>query len=494
MFEIKPGYREFCALAKKGNIIPVYAEVMADVLTPVSAYMNISKKQKYAFMLESVVGGERAARYSFLGMDPYAIFRSKGREYEFNGEKFQGDPLSAIDKIFKNFKVAGGEELPPFIGGGVGYFGYDVIRHIENIPETAVDDLGFPDIIFMMIDKLLIFDHLKHKIKIVCCARLDDEKKSLKDTYKSVCDSIEEIFTILRAPVKMPSATATQGKKRSPVKFTTNMTKKQYVKMIEAAKEHIRAGDIFQVVLGQRFSAKVDFPPMDIYRMLRSLNPSPYMFFLEMDEVKLIGASPEILVTLRDGEAVVRPIAGTRPRPADRTKEKAVIEDLLADEKERAEHIMLVDLGRNDLGRIAEPGTVEVTDLMSIEKYSHVIHIVSNVTSRLKKGNSPMDVLRATFPAGTVSGAPKVRAMEIIDEFEPTSRGPYAGTSGYMSFTGHMDLCITIRTVFMKDGVAHIQAGGGIVADSVPENEYEESLNKARAMRLAIQYASEGVL
>jgi len=489
---VQPGFREFSALAEKGNIIPIYAEVLADLLTPVSAYLNISKGEKYSFLLESVVGGEHTARYSFLGARPYSTFSSKGGEYETGGVKRRGDPLKALDETFKGFKVAGAENLPPFIGGGVGFFGYDIIRHIENIPANAKDDLGFPDIVFMMMDSLLIFDHLKHNIKIVCCAR-PDRGGTLRGIYRDAVDRIHKLYADLRSSHFIKEGIDLTSRRKKPAGFSSNMQKHEYLKMVEKAKEYIRAGDIFQVVLAQRFSAEIDVPPFDIYRVLRSVNPSPYMFYLNMDDIKLIGASPEILVTLRDREAVVRPIAGTRPRPADPAAEDAVIEDLLSDEKELAEHIMLVDLGRNDLGRIAEPGTVEVDKLKTIEKYSHVIHIVSNVRSRLKKGRSPIDVLRATFPAGTVSGAPKVRAMEIIDELEPTMRGPYAGASGYLSFTGQLDLCITIRTVFMKGKTAHIQAGGGIVADSKPENEYQESLNKAKAMKLAIEYASEGV-
>jgi len=493
MLLVQPGFSEFAKLARRGNIIPVYAEVLADLLTPVSAYLNISRKEKYSFLLESVVGGEHTARYSFLGVSPYSVFSSKGNKYTIDGEEHEGDPLKAIDGIFKNFKVAGADALPPFIGGGVGYFGYDIVRHIEDLPADAQDDLDFPDILFMLCDSILIFDHLKHVIKIVCCIRMDDGG-TLKGLYRDAVERIQGLYEKLRSSSFIEEGMDLTQRRKKPVKFRANMKKEEYKEMVRKGKKYIRAGDIFQVVLAQRFSAKVDVPPFDIYRVLRSLNPSPYMFYLNLDEIKLVGASPEILVTLRDREVVVRPIAGTRPRPADPAQEDAVIEDLLSDEKERAEHIMLVDLGRNDVGRIAEPGKVQVDDLMVIEKYSHVIHIVSNVKGRLKRGRSPMDVLRATFPAGTVSGAPKVRAMEIIDELEPTRRGPYAGASGYLSFTGQLDTCITIRTVFMKDGVAHIQAGGGIVADSKPENEYQESINKARAMRLAIEYASEGVL
>ena len=489
--KIEPDYAQFCRLAAKGNIVPVYAETMADVLTPVSAYINIAKGKKYSFLLESVVGGDRIARYSFLGISPYSVFKSKGDKYEIDGVSYQGDPLKAIDRIFQRFKVAGAEGLPPFIGGGVGFFGYDIIRHIENLPLHAKDDLGFPDISFMFTDSILIFDHLKHKIKIVCCARIE-KGRSLRESYQEAQARIETLYNELWSARFMKPSPA-PAKKPKPVRFTTNMTKEQFKKNVKTAKEHIKAGDIFQVVLSQRFSTKTETPPFDIYRELRSVNPSPYMFYLQLDDITLIGASPEALVTVRGRDITVRPIAGTRPRPADPAREDSVVAGLLADEKERAEHIMLVDLGRNDLGRVAEPGTVKVTDLMTIEKYSHVIHIVSNVTGKLRKGRNAVDTLRACFPAGTVSGAPKVRAMEIIEKLEPTRRGPYAGAIGYLSFTGFFDTCITIRTIFMKDGEAHVQAGGGIVADSVPEREYMESVNKAKALRIAIERAAEGI-
>ncbi len=490
---VQPDFAKFRALAKKGNIVPVWSESLADLLTPVSAYMRISRGRKYSFLLESVVGGERAARYSFLGVSPYSVFKSKGDTYEVDGAKHKGDPLAAIERIFSRFKVAGAESLPPFIGGGVGFFGYDVVRHVEDLPMKAKDDLGFPDVCFMFTDSILIFDHLKHKVKIVCCARIE-EGRSLRETYDETVARINNLHKELFDDAPKRAKTPETARRKGGARFKANMTPEQYKKMVKIAKEHIRAGDIFQVVLSQRFSAKVGAPPLDIYRALRSLNPSPYMFFLHLDDITLIGASPEILATVRDRVVTYRPIAGTRPRPADPAREQAVIEDLLSDEKERAEHIMLVDLGRNDVGRVAAPGTVKVTSLMEIEKYSHVIHIVSNVEGKLARGKNAVDALRACFPAGTVSGAPKVRAMEIIEELEPTRRGPYAGAIGYLSFTGFFDTCITIRTVFMKDGVAHIQAGGGIVADSSPEGEYQESVNKAKALRLAIEAAEGGEL
>lgn len=490
--KVSPTYAQFEKLAKQGNIIPVHAEVMADLMTPMTAYMNVSRDSRYAFLLESVEGGERAARYSFIGTDPFAVFRSRDDRYDWNGEKGQGDPLEELRRRFKGYKVVGAEGLPPFIGGAVGYFSYDTVRHIEWLPKTTRDDLEVPDITLMMTDSLLIFDHLRHSIIILCCARVDGHT-GLKRLYSDAVDKIHALYGSLRSThfleVAMRGAPSIK-----PVKFSSNMHQKQFEEMVRAGKEYIRAGDIFQVVLSQRLSAPVTAQPLDVYRALRSLNPSPYMFYLHLDDMNLIGASPEVLVTLRGSDVTVRPIAGTRPRPADRSKEDAVIKDLLADEKECAEHIMLVDLGRNDVGRIAAPGTVSVTDLKTIEKYSHVIHIVSNVQGKLARGRDAIDVLRACFPAGTVSGAPKVRAMEIIEELEPTRRGPYAGAVGYLSYSGMLDTCITIRTIMMKDKVAYVQIGAGIVADSVPETEYQETLSKGRALTAAIERASGGLV
>ncbi len=491
--KIKPDYGQFCRLARKGNIVPVYAEVLADLLTPVSAYINLAKGKKYSFLLESVEGGERIARYSFIGVDPYSVFKSRGDSYEIDGTKYSGDPLAAIDRIFRSFKVADTGGLPPFFGGGVGYFGYDIVRHIEELPDNTKDDLDMPDMNFMFADSILIFDHVAHTIKIVCCERIE-EGRSLRESYNEAVQRIEGLRNDLFSARFMKGGKKEPAKKKKPVRFKANMSPARFRKMVSDAIEYIKAGDIFQVVLSQRFSAKVEVPPFDIYRKLRSVNPSPYMFYLQLGDLSLVGASPEVLVTVRGREVVVRPIAGTRPRPSDPARDEAVVEDLLADEKERAEHIMLVDLGRNDVGRVSEPGTVRVDELMTIEKYSHVIHIVSNVVGKLKRGSNAVHALRACFPAGTVSGAPKVRAMEIIDELEPTRRGPYAGAIGYLGFTGFFDTCITIRTIFVKNGVAHIQVGAGIVADSKPDYEYKETLNKAKAMMLAVESASEGIL
>ena len=489
---ITPDFKQFQALAGKGNVIPVHTEVLADLLTPVSAYMNISADADHAFLLESVEGGERAARYSFLGVNPRSVFKSKDGTYDLDGATAQGDPFDALRDMFSGLKVAGAEGLPPFIGGAVGYMGYDVVRHIEDLPVDTVDDLNLPDIHLMITDAILIFDHVKHKIKIVCCARVDG-KTSPRAAYNRAVRTIRDLKDRLRTPHFLVEAARTTSHRKQSVNFEANMDKKTFESMVRTAKKYIRAGDIFQVVLSQRLSTKLNVPPFHVYRALRSLNPSPYMFYLKLGETVLVGASPEILVTVRGGEVTVRPIAGTRPRPPDPAAEQAVIDDLLADEKERAEHIMLVDLGRNDIGRVCTPGTVRVDDLMYIERYSHVIHIVSNVIGRLKKGGDAIDTLKACFPAGTVSGAPKVRAMEIIEELEPTRRGPYAGAVGYLSYSGDIDTCITIRTVTITGGRAYVQVGAGIVADSQPAREFKETISKARAMTTALETAAGGL-
>jgi len=490
--QIYPDFKTFEKLAARGNVIPVHTEVLADLLTPVSAYMNMAADGGHSFLLESVEGGERAARYSFLGVNPRAIFKSKDGAYEIGGAAEQGDPFEALRREFKDLKVAGAEGLPPFIGGAVGYMGYDVVRHIEALPGAPKDDLRLPDMCLMFTDAILIFDHVKHKIKIVCCARLDG-KSSLRSAYNRAVRTIGELHGRLRTPHFLVEDARPRRTAAAPVKFRSNVSKQQFEAMVRAAKKYIRAGDIFQVVLSQRMSAKLAVPPFDVYRALRSLNPSPYMFFLNLGELNLVGASPEILVTMRDRKVTVRPIAGTRPRPEDPAREQAVIDDLLADEKERAEHVMLVDLGRNDIGRVAVPGTVSVDNLMDIERYSHVIHIVSNVTGKMKRGRDALDALKATFPAGTVSGAPKVRAMEIIDELEPARRGPYAGAVGYISYSGDIDTCIAIRTIYTHKGRAYIQVGAGIVADSQPAREFQETISKSKAMTVAIQTAAGGL-
>ncbi len=490
-----PTREEFVRRSQSGNLVPVYREILADMETPVSAYRKIARG-KYSFLLESVEGGERLARYSFLGTDPFLVFKSKGRDvqtvWRWRADKVKledgQDPLDVLKGLLAQYKYVDDPELPRFCGGAVGYIGYDAVRFFESIPDSTTDDLNVPDSFFVFTDILLVFDHVKHRIKVVCNPEVGSDPST---TYDLACEKIDEIVDRLRQPLPVEPKERTHGEALKP---TSNMTKAQYEKMVEAAKEYIKAGDIIQIVPSQRLSVPLGpTDPFDVYRALRSVNPSPYMYYLNYDDMKIIGTSPEILVTEDRGVVTTRPIAGTRRRGKTDEEDQALEKELLADEKERAEHIMLVDLGRNDLGRVCKYGTVEVDQLMVIERYSHVMHIVSNVRGQLADGKDQFDVLRATFPAGTVSGAPKIRAMEIIDELEPTRRGTYAGAIGYFSFSGNMDTCITIRTILVKDGIAYMQAGGGVVADSVPENEYQESMNKAGALLKAIEMAQTGL-
>ena len=489
-----PSKQEFIKLAKKANVIPVYKEILADTLTPVSAFQKIGKG--YSYLLESVEGQEKIARFSFIGVEPSLILKSKGNSIEINKkgriEKYFADePLKEIEKILNNFKAAEIKGLPRFSGGLVGYMGYDMVRFIENIPDKNPDDLRVPDSVFMMADSLVIFDHSTHKVKIVVNAYLaNGEGPAPEKAYGQAVRKIEDIIKKLNAPEKKKDK-KTKIKKH---KVESNFTKKEFEAIVKKAKEYIKAGDIIQVVPSQRFHTKLNCEPFDVYRSLRSLNPSPYMYYLNFNELQIVGSSPELLVRCENGIVETRPIAGTRPRGRSETEDKKLEKELLADVKERAEHVMLVDLGRNDIGRVCRPGSVRVTDFMFIERYSHVMHIVSNCRGVLSEDKNAFDVLRACFPAGTVSGAPKVRAMEIIDELENTKRSYYAGAVGYFSFSGNMDTCITIRTMLVKGKDAFIQSGGGIVADSIPSKEYQETVNKAKAMMRAIEIAEKGLL
>ncbi|MDD5382273.1 MAG: anthranilate synthase component I [Candidatus Margulisbacteria bacterium] len=468
-----PNKQEFIRLSKRGNLIPVYKEIVADMETPVSAYRKI--EDKYSFLLESVEGGEKIARYSFLGASHESRVASLGS-------------LEEIRELLRQYKPVKVEGLPRFHGGLVGYVGYDMIREIEDIPDKNPDDLKLPPLLFILTDTILAFDHLKHKIIIISNAEV---KGNPGKAYKEACLKIDQLERKLKKPLKLeqeeleiPLST------RSKLPINSNMTQKQYEAIVKKAKDHIRAGDVIQVVLSQRFETACSADPFNVYRVLRTINPSPYMYYLRLGELKVAGSSPEVMVRFEGGEATVRPIAGTRRRGVNEQEDKKLAKELLASVKERAEHLMLVDLGRNDLGRVCEFGSVKVTEEMVIEKYSHVMHIVSNVTGRLKKTKDAVDLLMATFPAGTVSGAPKVRAMEIIDELENVRRGPYAGCVGYFGFSGELDTCITIRTILFKGKKAYIQVGAGIVADSVPSQEYKETVNKATAMLRAIELTS----
>lgn len=501
-----PTLKEFIQLAKKSNVIPVYKEVSADLDTPVSSFLKL-KKDEYAFLFESVEGREKIARYSFLGTKPSLIFRSKGKDVEvicrdknacsgaWNPKNASGklasgsDPLAVIEGLMSGFKPAPVKGLPRFYGGFVGYMGYDCVRFFEKLPDKNPDELNVPDAVFILTGTILLFDHINHTIKIVsnCFLPRDGTKVSLarlKEAYEEAIKKIKAIEKDLGQPTGLRSMEA--GESAPKIKITSNFEKSEFCGIVDKAKKYIKNGDIIQAVLSQRFKARIKRQPLDIYRRLRSLNPSPYMFFLNLKELILIGASPELLVRCEDGLVQARPIAGTRARGKDEAHDQALEQELLNDEKEKAEHLMLVDLGRNDIGRVCKTGTVKVDNFMSVERYSHVMHIVSEVSGVLDKKYTAYDVLRACFPAGTVSGSPKVRAMEIIDELENTKRGPYAGSVGYFSFSGNLDTCITIRTICVKGNTAYIQAGAGIVADSRGEKEYQETINKAKALFEAI--------
>ena len=492
---INPTFKDFVKLTKQGNVIPVYKEISADLDTPVSAFMKL-KKSSYSFLLESVEGQENIARYSFLGSGSSFVFKSKGNKVSFiypDKNKLvtftpQESPFAELKKIMRGFKSVHVKGLPRFCGGLVGYMGYDYVRFFEDIPDKNTDDLNLPDAIFMQTDTLLVFDHVKHTIKIVRNVILPKKNKftlsSLKKIYNQAVTDIQKISLDFSSSFWGKNIEPLLNQKIVPV---SNNSKKEFCDNVLKAKEYIRKGDVIQVVLSQRFSLPLGKKtPLDVYRRLRILNPSPYMFYLNLKDVTLVGSSPEILVRCEDGLVQTRPIAGTRPRGKTEEEDNLLEKQLRVDAKEKAEHLMLVDLGRNDLGRVCRNSSVKVSDFMSVERYSHVMHLVSNVTGKLNKGLGSFEALSACFPAGTVSGSPKIRAMEIIDELENQRRGPYAGCVGYFDFSGNMDTCITIRTIVIKDKTAYVQAGGGIVADSLPESEYRESQNKAKALLEAI--------
>jgi anthranilate synthase component 1 len=488
----QPDKKTFLRLAKEANLIPVYQEVLVDMETPISLFYKVSVGH-YGFLLESLEGGEKWARYSFIGVNPFLIFRSRGKHITLldrHGERRleSPDPLETLRGILSQFRAAQVPGLPRFFGGAVGFVSYDIVRFIERLPSTLPETTGFSDIHLMFPELLLIYDRLRHSLLVVYNARLK-EGVPPEAIYERAVAEIESMVRRVRGPLIYPAPDcATQETRLSP-----EISRERFHEMVRRAKEYIQAGDVIQVVLSQRFSGENHLRPFDIYRALRKINPSPYLFYLRLGDETLIGSSPEILVRLEEGQIEVRPIAGTRPRGRTETEDVALAEDLLHDPKERAEHLMLVDLGRNDVGRVATYGSVNVYELMVIERYSHVMHLVSGVRGELAPGKDMFDVLRAAFPAGTVSGAPKIRAMEIIEELEHARRGPYAGAVGYFGFSGNMDFCITIRTLFQKGTRLYLQAGAGIVADSDPEREYQETLNKARGMIKAIEMAQEGL-
>jgi len=469
-----PSLEEVRQLKRQGNLVPVCRDIQADLETPVSAYLKIARGN-YSFLLESVEGGERLARYSFIGTEPCLVLRT--------GNEKPVDPLNLVEKEFARFHPVSITDLPRFHGGMVGYLSYEVARHFERLPCPEQDPQGLPESVLMLADTLLVFDHITHKIKVVSHAHLDGD---VDTAYRKATCKIDDMVNRLEQPIPSRVSKKTLSTKS---KVSSNFSQAEFEAIVSQAKEYVYAGDIIQAVLSQRLARRTYAHPFAIYRALRSINPSPYMYYLHLGDFYIAGASPELLVRVEDGIVSNHPIAGTRRRSKDATEDLALEEELKNSEKERAEHIMLVDLGRNDIGRISEPGTVEVSQFMDVERYSHVMHLVSHVQGKLRAGLSQFDALRSCFPAGTVSGAPKIRAMEIIAELEKERRGPYAGAVGYFDFSGNLDTAIAIRTIIIKNNMAYIQAGAGIVADSVPEQEYQESLNKAQALLAAIDQA-----
>ena len=495
-----PNFEEFLKLSSQGNTVPVYRQLLSDVLTPVTAYQRLAMPSgfaaaKNAFLLESVVGGEIVARYSFVAADPEVTFSVRRDQVTIRrrGQKEEAitthDPLAELAKLLSAYQAVHLPGLPRFCGGVVGYAGYDMVRYYEKLGDGPADDRNLPDLYFGLYRTMVIFDNVSKTIKIVSNAHITGDPGA---AYNEALESIERTIARLReGKTQSVREINMVGLPQKP--FQSNTTRDEYVKKVRACQEYIKAGDIFQVVPSQRLTVETTSNPFDIYRALRVVNPSPFMFLLSTPDGALVGSSPEIMCRVEDGVITNRPLAGTRPRGATEEEDKALEIELLADPKERAEHIMLVDLARNDVGRVAEPKTIKLSDIMAVERYSHVMHIVSNVTGKLAPGKTAFDALRATLPVGTVSGAPKIRAMQIIDECETTRRGPYAGAVGYVDFGGNMDTCIALRTMVIMGNKAYLQAGGGVVADSDPEKEYQETINKSKAMLRAIEIAESGM-
>jgi anthranilate synthase component 1 len=484
-----PERPQFDALARQHRLVPVYRRLFADGLTPLSAFARLDSGPS-ACLFESVIGGEKVGRYSFLGADPFLLFEARGSAVRVvetatgHVEAFEAaDPLAELERRMATYRPARLAELPPFTSGVVGYAAYDSIRYVERLPDTPPDDLGLPDLSFAFYDRLLVFDNVTKSLDVVVLAHVpDDSAEAAARGYADACERIDATIAALFRPGTWPPA-ADIGPRHEPRCLLDGA--------VDRAIEYIRAGDVFQVVLSRRLDVPFDQPPLELYRTLRVVNPSPFMFYLRTPDATLVGSSPEIMVRVMDGQVTVRPLAGTRPRGRTPEEDRVLAEGLLADPKERAEHVMLIDLGRNDVGRVAAIGSVELSDVMSIERYSHVMHITSNVTGRLTPGTTAFDALRACLPAGTVSGAPKIRAMQIIDELEPRKRGPYAGAVGYIDFSGAMDTCIALRTVVVTGGRAYVQSGAGIVADSDPESEFQETLNKAKGLLVSLEMTAE---
>jgi anthranilate synthase component 1 len=493
---IQPSFPEFQRLAKQGNLIPIYAVQSADLLTPVSAYLRLSQGARYSFLLESVEGGEKIARYTFAGAHPEEVFRYASGACVMESRNRlvweERDPVSFLRERVQRFRPVRLPGLPPLVAGAIGYFSYDMVRLIERLPKRLHDEIGLYDAVLMFYHGLIAFDHVQHRLWIVRNV-FTEGTGTLRAKYNAAVREIRSTGKLLEQPVsaERPRKEAAT-KKRTALKVTSNFRRPEYLAAVRKCKEYIRAGDIFQVVLSQRFSAKTNAEPFEVYRELRALNPSPYLFYLQMNDVALVGSSPEMLVKVQGRDVFYRPIAGTLRRGKDEAEDQRLEKEMLGSEKERAEHIMLVDLGRNDLGRVCDYGTVKVEQLMTVERFSHVMHLVSSLHGRLREDVDCFDALMACFPAGTVSGAPKVRAMEIIEELERARRGIYAGGVLYLDFAGNLDSCIALRTMVVKNGVAYVQAGGGIVADSTPAGEYQESVNKSRALLTALESAHRG--
>jgi anthranilate synthase component 1 len=488
---VSPSFDEFKAASAEGRVVPVYRELFGDSLTPVEAYRRIARGDS-SFLFESVVGGEKIGRYSFLGADPFLRIEAFGNDVvvteEGRPDEFQSaDPLRDLERLLAGYKARHIPGLPRFCGGAVGYAGYDVVRYSERLPNAPDDDRHIPDMAFAFYDRMVIFDQIRKTILVVANSRPgSDDPRTAYEQATARVDALCRQLEAASSELHLRDVRLVEG---AGPEWKSNVTRAQFEAAVDKCKEYIRAGDIFQVVLSQRWDRKTLAGPLEIYRALRVINPSPFMFLLQSPGVNLVGSSPEIMVRVEDGVVTVRPLAGTRRRGRDEAEDRRLAEELLADPKERAEHVMLIDLARNDVGRVAKFGSVELSDVMVVERYSHVMHITSNVQGRLTPGTTALDALRAGLPAGTVSGAPKVRAMQIIDEAEQNRRGPYAGAVGYVDFTGNMDTCIALRTLVLLGDRAYIQAGAGIVADSVPAAEYEETLNKAKGLIKAVELA-----
>ena len=485
-----PDFAAFQRLADGHKLVPVYRRLLSDALTPVSAF-HLLDQGGYACLFESVIGGEKVGRYSFLAFEPFLELIARGRQVTIRAggksESFDSpDPLDELRRRLAAFQSVHLPELPPIEGGAIGYAGYDVVRYVENLPHAPADDRGLPDLSFAFYDRMVVFDNVSKALFVIAMARLDQAGGNVRAAYDDACRRVDALVDRLSQPTNLPPADI-QTSGEAKIAYRSNFDPAAFEEAVRKCAQYILAGDIFQVVISQRLEVDLGCDPFDVYRTLRVVNPSPFMFFLRTPEVTLVGSSPEIMCRVVDGVVTVRPLAGTRRRGATDEEDRRLAEELLADPKERAEHVMLVDLGRNDVGRVAKFGSVKLSDVMVIERYSHVMHITSNVTGRLAEGKDAFDALKACLPAGTVSGAPKVRAMQIIDELEPHRRGPYAGAVGYIDYSGNMDTCIALRTLVVQGDKAYVQAGAGIVADSDPPSEYQETLNKARGLLKAIE-------